>query len=447
MIESILSVLLTIVATTSITNNITNQSEETYCDFSSKKAIISERYLSDLDDNKYKLYELEDGYAIYLVDNEDETFLEGSYEINSPFFGYENNEAYYLGPGNYYVKESNKLTNILSTPLAKYKERRNNTIETYVITHEDWGYSDEDELDGYTLIENYQYFKNLEYFPTNYLGTCGLVALCILLGYYDTFYNDNFVNNEMAYQARTYEKITDTQTEEILLNTEEDIPFMKTVMIDYSSTCANNGEYPINKWTSYPGTTQALHDYLFDKCFEYNEGFKDIFGGYPMLPYDVAKTFESYVEKQCASLQDDINIKYGSYLTLAATKTIIRNQIRKNNPLAVTLISYSTEEESETLWLPHTAVAYGFDLENKNFVVNMGLSEYLGGATILDFSFIYGYCYLNYSGEHVHSKNAICTSGSSRALTKNITYDVCGCGYMSLNDNLSSKIFSESGGQ
>lgn len=45
------------------------------------------------------------------------------------------------------------------------------------------------------LIDNAYYFENLGYFHGhNDEGTCGIVATQILLGYYDTFYNDNIVD-------------------------------------------------------------------------------------------------------------------------------------------------------------------------------------------------------------------------------------------------------------
>ncbi|MCD8195258.1 MAG: hypothetical protein LUD22_03075 [Coprobacillus sp.] len=422
MIENILCVLLTIVTTTYSANNIANQNNEKNCDFSSKKAVISERYLSNLDENKYKLYELENGYAIYFVNGEEETFLEGSYEVNSPFFGYEDKETYYLGPGKYFIQENDELSNILEEPIKTFNERRENVMRTYGAVHEDWGSSSEeedDELEDYTLIENYQYFKGLETIPTNYLGTCGLVAICILLGYYDTFYNDNFVDNSMAYYARTYEYVNRNHKEEILLGVEENIPFLQTVELDYDSTYVDNEDYPLSKWNSYPGTTQALHDYIFDNYLKYNSIGKYFAWGYPMFPYDVYRTLVKYIENECSELQNDITLKYGSYATLAATKTIIKNQIQDNNPLAVTLLSYSVEGEEDNDGVPHTAVAYGYNSTNNYYVVQMGLSKYLGGATILSESSIYGYCYLNYSGEHIHSKNATCVESSKFAFKKN----------------------------
>ena len=57
-----------------------------YCEFSEAQRVIKQQVLYDFGDNKFKLYELEDGYAIYSVANSIETFIEGSYEQNSPYF-------------------------------------------------------------------------------------------------------------------------------------------------------------------------------------------------------------------------------------------------------------------------------------------------------------------------------------------------------------------------
>lgn len=38
---------------------------QAYCEFSSEQRIVEERIIEDFDGNEFKLYELENGYAIY----------------------------------------------------------------------------------------------------------------------------------------------------------------------------------------------------------------------------------------------------------------------------------------------------------------------------------------------------------------------------------------------
>ena len=89
--------------------SLDNISTETnsYCEFNNSP-VIYEKIIYDFNNNMFKLYELEKGYAIYSIKENDEEFIEGSYFSNSPYFNIINEkDIYYLGPGNYYYMNNN----------------------------------------------------------------------------------------------------------------------------------------------------------------------------------------------------------------------------------------------------------------------------------------------------------------------------------------------------
>lgn len=52
------------------------------------------------------------------------------------------------------------------------------------------------KLEDFNLIEDYSYFTNLHSFPDNLEGSCGFVALSIILGYLDDTLDDNILTEE-----------------------------------------------------------------------------------------------------------------------------------------------------------------------------------------------------------------------------------------------------------
>lgn len=52
------------------------------------------------------------------------------------------------------------------------------------------------DINDFHLIEDYEYFTSLYSFPDNLEGSCGFVALSIVLGYLDDNLDDNILNDE-----------------------------------------------------------------------------------------------------------------------------------------------------------------------------------------------------------------------------------------------------------
>ena len=159
--------------------------------------VLSNKKLYDFDNGEFDLYEGEHSYAIYSNDE----FLEGSNKVNSPYFGENANDKwYYLGPGNYYVAKNKMIVNILT--------REENVIPNmkkakYLINdfENDSQLTKASNSSSFNKINNAYYFENLKQFPSNLDGACGIVALSILLGYYDNFYDDLFIPNNLTYDS------------------------------------------------------------------------------------------------------------------------------------------------------------------------------------------------------------------------------------------------------
>lgn len=153
--------------------------------------------------NEFILKEGNDSYQIY----KDNIFIEASKSSNSPYYKQEG-DRYYLGPSNYFVCKDQMVTNIFTNdvyPITKFNKcsyEHISNVQTKNNTTSPDGDRTYIDLEGFTVIKEANYFRNLTQFPMNWFGECGVIALSELLGYYDTFYNDDFIQNDLTYNAR-----------------------------------------------------------------------------------------------------------------------------------------------------------------------------------------------------------------------------------------------------
>lgn len=227
--------------------------------------VILEKEIFDFSNNKFLLYELSPKcYAIYSVKGEARVFLEGSYDGNSPYYAFTGNDIHYLGIGNYYYINDGKYINIMTGQALNktevpqsyeidynaYYDFENN-IELYAEKFPSTPDSNKTvNEDGFVKIKNHEYFEELWRFPDNRIGTCGLVSVCILLGYLDEMVDDRFIPDNAKY---------------------------------------NNGEF---KW--FNGTSNYMHQYLFDNCLHTIAGIKAD-NGYPMAVSEIKATIKDYL--------------------------------------------------------------------------------------------------------------------------------------------------------
>lgn len=369
--------------------------------------------LKDFNGNTFYLLEQDSTYSIY---DSNGVFIEGSLNSNSP---YSNSplEKYYLGPGNYYLAKDEVVYDIFSKKYSSISDydglefclpdtsaANQNSTSSEIVTN---GLTLESYRDsnGFAVIRRAKYFKDLIDFPNNYFGTCGLVALSILLGYYDTFYNDDFLINDKEFLASYY------NDDGSLYYTHWE-PFVKKSLTALTPYLISDYE----TWDIMPGTNQSLHDYLF-KNYMSAYHFPGV-EGYAMLDEDLAQTIYDYMFDNCRYLLDDTVFRNG---TQPFVEDRARTYIELGQPVCLVLINYTADDPGINFGKYHTVVAYRF--KDDKFLTHFGWNPGFDAKNqvILNSSTIFGYFTMTYNGEHKCSKNVMMSDG------KTVKY-VCGCG-------------------
>lgn len=159
--------------------------------------------------SKYQFVEFTPyGSAIY---NTETNLFEEMYfdETVQPFDGYENNDCYYFGPGNYYYSLNDELKDVETdavlsesdlASLMNYETRKEAFESSRRTTSSSRAISFTPVTTTYqvtNLISNRTYFTSLldNSYGYNTTGTCSMIAAAILLGYYDVYVDDNFITD------------------------------------------------------------------------------------------------------------------------------------------------------------------------------------------------------------------------------------------------------------
>ncbi len=373
--------------------------------------------ISDFSNNTFLLSEGHNSYEIY---DQNGTFIEGSNKTNSPFYLI-NGEKHYLGPGNYFTKDNNNVLNLLTNDYSEYSDyigakyvldRIPNKTKGTDSSNDHFTYVDSN---GFTVINRADYFRKLKFFPKNWFGECGLISLSILLGYYDTFYNDDFIPNNVEFDARYYrDENADRKNGEKPVYI---LDYRKTeYLTHYVETPYLNVEnYDFTSWTQMPGTTYAMRDYLFDgfKHTYLGLGWDDV--GYPMLDGELKGTMYDYMLYNCEDLLEHTKFHDGHLLF---THQKPREYIDKGIPVSLVLKSYESSVGSGNT---HIVTAYGY--KNDTFLAHFGWwpNTFSGTEVVINSATIYGYFAMEYNGEHKHSSNISMNN-------QGVTRYICGCG-------------------
>lgn len=372
--------------------------------------------IKDFSGNEFILKEGDNSYEILTEDN---MFIEGSFSSNSPYYN-KVGDKYYLGPGNYFllnddvVKDifSNKQENISFYDGYSYEITPSISLmnsspspdftKTYVDTN------------GFTVINEADYFRNLTNFPMNWFGECAIISLSMLLSYYDTFYNDDFIPNDLMYDAKYYvekDAIRNDESDQLVLSEKKKEPLARAVKTIYKDT----NYYSFKEWSSMPGTTYAMRDYIFDNYKKTFMNLGDENNGYPMMDGEIKSTLQDYMRDNCPHLLDKTEFRSGNLLF---THQRPKEYISEGLPTLLVLQSYQANIGSG---YTHTALCYGY--KDDKFLCHFGWNPNTTAYTevVLNSATIYGYFTIKYNGEHKHSSNVMMTYG-------NATKYICGCG-------------------
>lgn len=171
-------------------------------------------------------------------------------------------------------------------------------------------------------------------------------------------------------------------------------------MLGYLDEYVNDGFIPDNymyngqSFKNGTGTSQALHDYMFNNCRHTILGIGG--NGYPMANAEIKKTMRDYLNQVCGSdFEKKVEYVSGS---LFFTHENPRKHINSGYPTLITMTSFKssiTVEKQEY----HTVVAYGYNKNDDTFLVHMGWypGRTTGAQVVVSDATIYSYNTFLYS--------------------------------------------------
>lgn len=326
------------------TDNTFNN-ESIYDFINDDQSIETECLIDNGNGRQFILYELNPiGYAIFLMNNNNYTFLEGSYEAHSPFYDYLDKKLVYCGVGSYYYECDGKYVDIIAETNQSsinnensYKSynnthyhseicQKNNTTCFKSTTPPD-NFGSYIDSNGYTKINDAEYFSSLSIYPENREYDCGIVALSMLLGYLDNYRDGRFIDN------------------------------------------INHPEYIDNN-----GTTQSL----YYKLREYlHQAWKLMSNGHTTWPMDASR-LNSVMEDYLQDLNNpSLNANlFSEHQALVYTHANPKNFLSNGYPVILVMTGYTYDNNSYGIEHSHCAIAYGFksdgDATNDKFIIHAG---------------------------------------------------------------------------
>ena len=307
---------------------------------------LEEQYLLIYNNNNYLIY-----------DRNNLTYTEYSKNNISPYYNINDNYIkVYSGPTYYYYSDGDQLFNINNDNV-----QNSQSTQTYNIITNSRNYN------NISKISNAFYFENLyNNIGNNDNGSCTVVALCMLLSYYDTFINDNIIPEQ-------YDKITYESFDDIYADLED--------------------------YVESPGIKEEFHQELINYSFANGFGFEN-----SILPINYVEFLNSYYDEFIFS-----GNYYNSNIDVA-----IKNCIDNDNPIICTIKS----ECSTLLDEDHEVVAYAYD--DDDIIVHTGWKN--NNNLIVNSQFFKECFQINVDAEHVHSDNYWCDCSDEVEV-------ICPCGH------------------
>lgn len=345
---------------------------------------------------------MNNSYAIYFKDSAGEFFLEGSKKYNSPYFEIIGKDIRYLGPGNYYYVENNRVIDILTkkeSDLSCYSDVETISTEKISKLKEPTTYS---TRTNERSVPYANLFSKMTNFPMNWFGECGIIALSIYLSYFDTVHNDDFIPNNRQYYSYQYDLSEGRTDEEKLQPVNKTLqPLVKTTSIAFKG----NASYDANSWGRVPGINYSMRDLIFDHYKETLIGIGGT-GGFPMTGIEINRTFNNYMSAEAPSLLQYCYTSSGLYPFPIMNQNIVSNYVNKGLPVVLFIPDYKIEyPEGKKTGKWHDVVAYGYS--GNNLICHMGWEPGTQkfSETYLSNVWIWGYFGMEYFGGHKHSQS------------------------------------------
>lgn len=235
------------------------------------------------------------------------------------------------------------------------------------------------------LIPNAYYFENLgHYHPRNYNGTCSVVSATMLLGYFDTFYNDNIIDEQYD--------LTISQNK------------------NYCATFTQSPGYGLDGSSAI---NSSVNNQFHDLMVEYAMPFENPNEG--MHAKSQWKMIKSYL--------NDRNIQYDEYCcegnALDSITNTPKNLIMDTIDQGIPVIANGAE---------HSSIAYGYDDEYVYVHTGLGTTARTSWSTYTNWSILYCPSAIRFEieGSHVHSNNYYSTA---------LNDYLCPCEEILINEN------------
>lgn len=205
---------------------------------------------------EYTLYELEPyGYAILYNNTMD--LMEACYEPEAvlPVSAEESGPVFYAGPGNYFVYDGGSLKNTADGSVLEYEamsQLASMEAEVELCVQESLAtLSEGDTVSPQTstvpsdgIIVKYvkrTYFENLNEIGKNKNGTCTVIAIQMLLGYYDNFICDQYVAAEYESGDGTSESFHQLLNDYVYGDKSEGAIYIKNAAVGINSYLQERG--------------------------------------------------------------------------------------------------------------------------------------------------------------------------------------------------------------
>ena len=339
-------------------------------------------------DNQYVLVEGDNSYLIY--DTYLNDFIEFSRSSNSPFNTINDEEIVYFPVGNYFYIDDGKYYSItdksivLENELVLLRKEMSNIQYKMMDNKENSKENDRALMDSGSVQYPY-YFENLvDNMGSNtqilYTGSCGYVAIGMVLSYYDSIITDNVI-------AETYD-VTSTKS-----------------FSSYSSISTS-------PYIESPGINNTFHSSLIS--LGRSQGYTSS-TSYSISDLYIPFFFEDYFATRnmsCTSYYEDSS---------SSVVQFCKSAISYGYPVVIHITGIDTAVDSR--YLNHDVVGYKYD--SSGIYVNFGFKDERTEICISNYT-IESATYVTISNSHSHSNNYLWTYNGCSGT-------ICPCGNKTCN--------------